>query len=67
MVFTFGVLWLAWFARPVHAGLGAALRTGLYPFLPADIVKICIAAAVMPAVWTLLGRTATDLCRRAAA
>jgi biotin transport system substrate-specific component len=56
IVFTFGVLWLAWFARPVHAGLGAALRTGLYPFLPADIVKICIAAAIMPSVWALIGR-----------
>src|SRR5512145_86100 len=39
VVFTFGVLWLAWFARPVHSGLGAALGTGLYPFLPADIIK----------------------------
>jgi biotin transport system substrate-specific component len=56
VVFTCGVLWLAWFARPDHSGLGAALRTGLYPFLPADIIKICIAAAIMPGVWTLLGR-----------
>jgi biotin transport system substrate-specific component len=56
VVFTGGVLWLAWFARPVEAGLASALRTGLYPFLPADIIKICIAAAVMPGVWTLLGR-----------
>jgi biotin transport system substrate-specific component len=56
VVFTFGVLWLAWFARPVHSGLGGALRTGLYPFLPADIVKICIAAAIIPAVWALIGR-----------
>ena len=56
VVFAFGVLWLAWFARPVHTGLGAALRTGLYPFLPADIIKICIAAAIMPGVWTLIGR-----------
>jgi biotin transport system substrate-specific component len=56
VVFTGGVLWLAWFARPVRAGLGAALATGLYPFLPADIIKICIAAAIMPGVWTLIGR-----------
>ena len=56
VVFTFGVLWLAWFARPVQSGLGNALRTGLYPFLPADIIKIGIAAAIMPGVWTLLGR-----------
>ena len=56
VVFTFGVLWLAWFARPAHSGLGAALRTGLYPFLPADIIKICIAAAIMPGIWRFLGR-----------
>jgi biotin transport system substrate-specific component len=56
IVFTCGVLWLAWFARPAGAGLDSALRTGLYPFIPADIVKILIAAAVMPAVWRLTGR-----------
>jgi biotin transport system substrate-specific component len=56
VIFTFGVAWLAWFARPAAAGLEAALRTGLYPFLPADIVKVCIAAAVMPGVWRLVGR-----------
>jgi biotin transport system substrate-specific component len=55
LVFTFGVIWLAWFARPVHAGLGAALNTGLYPFLPADIIKICIAAAIMPGLWRVIG------------
>ena len=55
IVFTFGVLWLAWFARPVHSGIGAALRTGLYPFLPADIIKICIAAAIMPGLWRVIG------------
>jgi biotin transport system substrate-specific component len=56
IVFTFGVLWAAWFARPVQTGLGAALRTHLYPFLPADIIKICIAAAIMPGIWRFLGR-----------
>ena len=56
VVFTFGVLWLAWFAQPLQAGLASALRTGLYPFLPADIIKICIAAAIMPGVWALMGR-----------
>jgi biotin transport system substrate-specific component len=56
VVFTFGVLWLAVFARPAAAGLDQALRTGLYPFIPADVVKIFIAAAVMPALWKLTGR-----------
>ena len=56
VVFTCGVVWLAWFARPAHAGLSAALETGLYPFLPGDIIKICVASAVMPLAWRLIGR-----------
>jgi len=56
IIFTGGVLWLAWFARPAHSGLTGALQTGLYPFLPADIIKICVAAAVMPGIWRLIGR-----------
>jgi biotin transport system substrate-specific component len=56
IIFTFGVTWLALFARPVAVGFDAALRTGFYPFLPADIFKIFLAAAVMPGVWKLTGR-----------
>lgn len=52
VVFACGVLWLAFFARPA-AGLDAALRTGFYPFIPADIFKVLVAAAVMPAIWRL--------------
>ena len=49
VIFAGGVA-LAGLVRPsrAHAGLDAALRTGLYPFLPADMVKVCVAAAVMP-------------------
>src|SRR5215207_6073373 len=56
VIFACGVAWLAWFTRPVPAGLDGALRTGLYPFIPADIVKICLAAGVLPSIWALLGR-----------
>lgn len=56
VIFAFGVTWLALFARPAAAGFDVALRTGLYPFLPADIFKICVAAAVMPGLWKLIGR-----------
>ena len=55
VIFAGGVCWLAWFARPAAQGLDVALRTGLYPFVPADLVKICVAAAVMPTVWRLVG------------
>ncbi len=54
VVFAGGVAWLAWFARPLATGLNAALQTGLYPFLPADVLKIFAAAAIMPGVWTFL-------------
>jgi biotin transport system substrate-specific component len=56
VIFACGITWLALFARPAAVGLAAALRGGLYPFLPADILKLFVAAAVMPAVWRLVGR-----------
>ena len=60
VIFACGIAWLAWFTRPAAAGLDAALRTGLYPFLPADIIKICLAAGVMPSIWAMLGRRSTS-------
>lgn len=53
IVFACGVTWLALVAAPA-AGFGVALRTGLYPFVPADIFKVFLAAAVMPGLWKLL-------------
>jgi biotin transport system substrate-specific component len=52
IIFYFGVLWLA-FGVP-HAGLSAAVASGLAPFLLADIVKVFLAATVLPAAWKLL-------------
>jgi biotin transport system substrate-specific component len=54
VVFSLGLIWLAFVAKPA-AGFSAALRTGLYPFLAADLLKLFIAAAVMPAIWRLVG------------
>ena len=56
IIFACGVAWLAWFAQPSALGLSAALRTGLFPFLPADIIKIVLASAVLPGMWRLIGR-----------
>ena len=53
VIFACGVTWLALFARPA-AGFDVALRTGLYPFVPADVFKILLAAAVMPGLWKVL-------------
>lgn len=52
VIFAFGVGWLAWGAP--HLGLSAAVGSGLVPFLPADLFKVCVAAAVLPTTWKLL-------------
>jgi biotin transport system substrate-specific component len=52
IVFACGVAWLA-FGTP-HVGLAAAVASGLVPFLPADIVKIFLAATVLPTAWRFL-------------
>lgn len=54
IIFAGGVLWLAMFL-PGPFPLAAAVRAGLLPFLPADLVKIVVAATVLPQVWRFLG------------
>ena len=56
LVFACGVTWLAFFAAPTGLGLPRALELGLYPFVGVDILKILLAAAVLPSVWTLTRR-----------
>jgi biotin transport system substrate-specific component len=51
IIFTCGVTWLAFGA---HVGLEGAIRTGLIPFIPADIIKVLLAATVLPAAWRFL-------------
>jgi biotin transport system substrate-specific component len=58
VVFTGGVTWLALFAPGAESrSLQTALAVGFYPFVVADLIKLCLAAAVMPAAWRLFGRT----------
>jgi biotin transport system substrate-specific component len=52
IVFASGVTWLA--VGVPHVGLSAAIASGLVPFLPADIVKLFVAATVLPAAWRFL-------------
>jgi biotin transport system substrate-specific component len=56
VVFLFGVTWLAFVAAPAPLGLSLALQSGLYPFVVMDLVKICVAAAILPGVWAVIGR-----------
>jgi biotin transport system substrate-specific component len=56
IVFAGGVSWLA-LAPPVGraSGWAGALAAGFYPFIAADVVKLLVAAAVMPSLWRLTG------------
>jgi biotin transport system substrate-specific component len=57
VIFAFGVAWMAWGVTPL--GLDRALSAGFYPFVPADIIKVLIAATVLPTAWKFLGRPGT--------
>jgi biotin transport system substrate-specific component len=54
IVFAGGVAWLALFAQPA-GGFAGALAAGFYPFVAVDLVKLLIAAGVMPSLWMLTG------------
>ena len=46
---------LPWLGINVGLHVGATLGAGLTPFIPGDIVKLLLAAAVLPSAWRLLG------------
>ncbi|MDQ4149957.1 MAG: biotin transporter BioY [Actinomycetota bacterium] len=53
VIYLFG---LAWLSQVLDAGLERTLEAGLYPFLLGDLLKLLLAAAVLPTVWKLVGR-----------
>ena len=61
VVYTCGVLWLGIFARTTEGslapGVAAAFFTGVYPFVLADLIKLAIAAGLVPVVWRLVGHS----------
>jgi len=50
IIYTFGLVWLS---RLIGISK-SILSVGLYPFIAGDLVKIVLAAAVLPAGWKLL-------------
>jgi biotin transport system substrate-specific component len=52
VVFAGGVSWIALVALPAR-GVEGALALGFYPFIVEDLVKLLVAAAVMPSLWWL--------------
>ena len=59
VVYVCGVIWLGIMARPspeaAPIGIHGAFATGVLPFIMADLLKLLAAAAVLPAVWRLVG------------
>ena len=52
IIFAIGLPWLGHFV-----GIGKAVPLGLIPFIPGEIVKLLVAAAVLPSAWVLVHRT----------
>jgi len=47
---------VAWLAHDLHVSIAKALELGLYPFVPGDLIKVYLAAAVLPTAWRYAGR-----------
>ena len=58
---TIYVMGVTWLAIAAHLSVGDALTYGLYPFLPGDILKLVVAAGLLPIGWRLVARRDHDL------
>lgn len=53
VIYAFGVGWLAY---DLNVSIAKALELGLYPFVPGDLIKLYLAAAVLPSAWRVVRR-----------
>ena len=53
IIYAIGVLWLA---IALHISFAKALMFGLVPFIPGDLLKLIIAAALLPIAWAIVRR-----------
>jgi biotin transport system substrate-specific component len=53
VIYVFGVAWLSWFVGSIQL----AVLNGMLPFIPGDLLKIALAAAVLPGAWALVRRS----------
>ena len=58
---TIYVIGVAWLAMAANLSVGDALGYGLYPFLPGDLIKLAVAAGLLPIGWRLVARRDHDL------
>jgi biotin transport system substrate-specific component len=47
---------LPWLAIVLDTNLEKTLEHGLYPFVPGDIFKLYLAAALLPGAWRIVDR-----------
>ena len=57
LIYLCGVPWLM---ASLNVGLADGLRLGLLPFLAGDVVKLAIAAGLLPAGWWLVRRRSSE-------
>lgn len=64
VVYACGALWLGLFARTATGnasiGIQSAVITGVVPFVLADVMKLLVAAAIVPGLWRVVGRRGRD-------
>ena len=58
VIYLIGIPWLMAAAR---LNLDDGLRYGLWDFLPGDLIKVAVAAALLPVGWWLVRRRSSDL------
>ena len=56
VIFAGGVAWMAYVVPP-RPGMLAAIGAGFLPFIAADLLKVLLAAGVMPGLWWLSTKT----------
>jgi biotin transport system substrate-specific component len=52
VIYLFGLAWLS----TIAPDFVTTLQWGLFPFIPGDIIKLVLAAGLLPTAWTLLGK-----------
>jgi biotin transport system substrate-specific component len=57
VIYACGITWLGLFAAPAAIGLRAAMAGGAYPFFLADLLKLFVAAGLLPGLWRVIGPT----------
>lgn len=52
---------LPWLSIAAHLDLASTLKFGLWPFIPGDLIKLLVAAGLLPVGWRLVSRRPHDL------